>query len=93
MTTLTPQQRIAAYEWAAERIHYDRYAERFICIELRDWVDRRERKRLFRRTKETNHFFPELMTFLEGEEYAPLDCLAEDRQARLFILGSCRSGL
>jgi hypothetical protein len=45
--------------------------------------------RLFRKTHQTNPLFPELMTFLEGEEYAPLDCRNRDKEARLFILGSC----
>jgi hypothetical protein len=88
---LTPQQRIAAYEWAAERI-VNNSKDPFICILLGTYM-RDNYNFLYDSSMEfLKKYFPEFGLFEKTK-----DCIwfSESKgvdyynEARLFILGSC----
>ena len=86
MHKLSPQQRIAAYEWAAERIRKNEGSNSvFICCRLRDYIYKKTGTKMD--ASSAMKLFPELIMFLDGEGYAPLNTW--ENETRYFILGSC----
>jgi hypothetical protein len=93
MHQLTPQQRIAAYEWAAERIEE---GGNFLCLKLTLWVQHNGYPDFLPIFDEhVQDVFPELSVFDPtgtGKSgcWFGMDCQRRERlEARLFILGSC----
>lgn len=93
MISLTPQQRIAAYEWAAERIDN---GGAYICNRLKDYYN----------LNFSPDYLPSFLVqdvFIELAEFQPehvnrtsswFSSIEEitpghNKEARLFILGSC----
>ena len=88
MTTLSPQQRIAAYEWAAERIK-ENPGSPFICNSLSDWL---EKNSIFFNEDDILQVFPEFKNhWPEGIPFGSAWWRndEEGNKQRLEVLGSC----
>ena len=89
MTNLTPQQRIAAYEWAAERIDA---GAAYICNRLKEYYNRNHVGHLS--SFYVQDVFIEL-SFFQPEDLGKTSSwfgsysTKENKEVRLFILGSC----
>lgn len=86
MQQLSPQQRIAAYEWAAERIA-SKEQDPYMCILLGFWLHLNNISFYKSAMSHLEKFFPEFKAM------APIDSdfifNKDDVESRLFILGSC----
>lgn len=90
MIKLTPQQRIAAYEWAAERIHNGE--DPFICISLGTYMQENYCFLYDSSMKFLKRYFPEFGLFERSKDsiwFSESKGIYYYNEARLFILGSC----